>query len=119
MTVTALEYLLAITGLITLALACWALGDSCRERRVLVRADVNGLKWATVAGHVSRDLARVVAAFVLAVAGIWLLALPNDQDVPTMVSKSALLALGWLLSFSVFADRIMRERIRHHLDRLP
>lgn len=118
MTVTALEYVLGVTGFVTLALAIWALRDSLRERYVLRCARVNGLKWATVTGHIWRDLARVMASGVLCGAGIWLLLLPDDPSLPSLVAKHALMFMGWMMSGSVFADRITRERIRVHLRQL-
>jgi len=116
--ITALEWVLVVTGVLSTLLSWWALHDSYRERRVLVRANVNGLKWATVDAHVSRDLARLVASLILLSAGVWLLCEVNDVERPAVVSKIALMLLGWLMSFSVFADRVMRERIHVHLDKL-
>lgn len=118
MNVTMLEYILCLTGVVTFALAAWALKDSYRERDCLITANVNGLRWATVNAHVSRDLARVVASFILMGTGVWLVILPNDNSVPALLSKHALLLLGICMSVSVFADRVMRRRQAIHLDKL-
>lgn len=115
MTVVMLEYMLAVTGLAALGLSLWALRDSWSERRTLVATQVNGLKWATVAAHVSRDVARVVASLILSGAGLWLVVLPDEPTPAALVAKHALMFLGWCMAVSVFADRTMRHRIRVHL----
>lgn len=115
MSVTMLEYVLCLTGVMTFGLASWALHDSYQERHYLMTARVNGLKWATVNAHVSRDVARVTAAMILMGAGGWLVVLPDDDSAPALVAKHALMFLGWCMSISVFADRTMRRRIHEHL----
>lgn len=115
MTVTMLEYVLCLTGVVTCGLATWALKDSYRERHYLMTARVNGLKWATVNAHVTRDVARVAASGILMGAGIWLVLLPDDDSPPALVAKHSLMFLGWCMSISVFADRLMRRRINEHL----
>jgi len=118
MTVTLLEWVVAGTGLLTLALSLWALWDSGTEWRVLRAARLNGLRWATVRAHVARDVTRVVASLVLAVAGVWLLRLPSDVDGAALVAKHALMFLGWLMSGAVLVDRAMRRAMRRYLDAL-
>ena len=118
MTALTLELVLALTGGLSFTFSAWALLDSGQERSYLKSTRTNGLKWATVNAHLARDLARTVASSILCAAGVWLLCLPDDYDVPALVAKHALMFMGWCMIVSVWADRIMRERVRVHLERV-
>lgn len=107
-----LEWVIAITSVLSLALAAWAWMDSWRDYRYILRyPDANG-RVEVADEEVGQDTIRVAASFMSMVAAGIMLSLPTDEEAPALLMKHVWLFYMWMLTINVGRERLSRLALR-------
>ena len=115
-TTTALEVILFLVSATTLGFSVWSLWHSHIDHRLLHRMQLNGIKRLTMRARLMRDISRVLCAGLLCGASVVALHEPPDRDFLSLVLKSTVLTVSFLLGVAVYGDWQWRRELDEALD---
>jgi len=111
-TTETLEWVIAVTSVLSLALAAWAWRDSWHDYRYILRyPDANG-RVDVADEEVGQDTIRVTASLMSTVAAGIMLRLPTDGETAALLMKHVWLFYMWMLTINVGRERLSRLALR-------
>lgn len=111
-TTETLEWVIAVTSALSLALSGWAWWDSWHDYRYILRYQDGNGRVEVADEEVGQDTMRVTASLMSVGAAVVMLRLPADTHAAALLMKHVWLLYMWMLTINVARERLSRLALR-------